>query len=665
MKQRIGYYTLFAAVALLCAVGCSEKDKDNNPDGTPDAPAVSTGVEVQFSAGVGSDTRTSHTPDGKTPQGFVVKWTGTDTELTGYDRVGICVGNPDNHNNLLAGAENVLYRPTRSASASPLEAVSGAVSGCEAGKTYNFYSYYPYDDNPNASLLNLKVPDLTRQTQAAPDDYTHLRTYDFLVARQEGVTIENSDVPVSVDFHYEHLFTSLQFRIKNKRSETVRINKITLSKQDGSELDYLLQYSFEGSYSTKADFLQLAVTAPADLAPGATQQFWMMVCPAYIPGATGLTISVEMNAATGVDCTYSLDKAAPERGFEAGGNYTLEIEIPEEKAASATQRFDDYKISAPEGIVWLAALVNNNFTFKGITVTLTEDIDMNGLSGKDLIAYLYSFDGIFDGQHHKIRNLEITETSKNTGFFGEVRNAVIKNVHVVGAKTSSLGYICGGLCGRAINSVISGCSYEGEMNMANVDTVGGIVASAWGNTVITGCKVSGSINIDGAYQGRWTGGILGVAKDDNVKITACYSDVTLISNTPRARVGGIIGDNGGSRYFPAITACYFTGSVTAANDPFTTAALAGSLHGYRLGEEQAAATIKANYVRKEMTGGGTTSAIGETTREFGPGDAWPSSAQHPAWTAAPDADGAENRYWKDLGSWNGGTNPVYPRLWWE
>lgn len=43
---------------------------------------------------------------------------------------------------------------------------------------------------------------------------------------------------------------------------------------------------------------------------------------------------------------------------------------------------------------------------------------------------------------------------------------------------------------------------------------------------------------------------------------------------------------------------------------------------------------------------------------------WPKAAKNLAWTASPDADGTENKYWKSLGGWNGGM-PEYPTLWWE
>ena len=59
---------------------------------------------------------------------------------------------------------------------------------------------------------------------------------------------------------------------------------------------------------------------------------------------------------------------------------------------------------------------------------------------------------------------------------------------------------------------------------------------------------------------------------------------------------------------------------------------------------------------------------------FGSSD-WPTSTNNTVWYADPSNDGTytagsdgvptgDYKFWKSLGSWNGGT-PQYPKLWWE
>ena len=81
-----------------------------------------------------------------------------------------------------------------------------------------------------------------------------------------------------------------------------------------------------------------------------------------------------------------------------------------------------------------------------------------------------------------------------------------------------------------------------------------------------------------------------------------------------------------------------------------------------------ATSVSECYVKAKI---GTDSG-GETV--FGDG-AWPTSTSGSVWLAAPNNDGTytagangvptgDYKFWKSLGSWNGGT-PQHPKLWWE
>lgn len=540
MKQRISYYTMFAAAVLLCAAACSKEDTDNNP-AIPDEPAGgNTGVNVQFTAGLGAETRTSHESDGKTPEGFIVKWKGYNDNQTTYDKVGILVENPTTQTSV-AGAKNVPYRPTTSAASSPLEADGTPLSGLEVGKTYNFYSYYPYDNNQSIHFGCVIVPNLKEQTQAAPGDNTHFETYDFLIAQQKGVTIEASSNPPTVDFQYKHLFTSLQFKLKNGRSAAVQINKITLERQDGNKMKIPTYYSFQvgrvGS-TTYFDFQQLTVTSPTDLSANSTQKFWMMLYPASIEDATELKLSVYLSDNNG-NYLYTLKKAVPKGGFEAGYNYTVEMDVKD--TGLSTDESWANAISNKEELKAFRNKVNNGTPYTGQTFRLTDHIDLTGETWEPIgKTNDKSFKGTFDGGGYHISGLNVNMTENGAGLFGGVDNGAIRNLRVSGNVTSTGKIYVGGIVGYSKNTTVEHCIFSGDVNGSQ--HVGGIAGAG---ATITGCYTKG--NVTGV---QFVGGIVGTGNAID-----CYSEAVVTNGT---NIGGIAGQNSGT-----VTRCYATGAVSA------------------------------------------------------------------------------------------------------
>lgn len=532
---------MFAAAVLLCATGCSKEDTDNNP-AIPDEPAGGTaGMTVQFTAGLGPDTRTSHESDGQTPEGFIVKWKGYNDNQTTYDKVGICVGNPEDNNNPVTNAKNVPYRPTNSSTSSPLEADETPLSGLEAGKTYNFYSYYPYNNNQFSTLKNVSVPNLKEQTQAAPGDNTHIGTYDFIYAKQEGVTIEEGSNPPTVDFQYKHFFSSLQFNLKNGRSTAVQINKIILERQDGSKIQIPQKYRFDlgkASTITYPDFQQLTVTSPADLSANSTQKFWMMLYPAGIEGAAELKLSVYLSDNNG-NYLYTLKKAVPTGGFEAGYNYTLEMNV-KDTGLSADESWAN-TISNKEELKAFRDKVNNGTPYTGQTFRLTNHIDLTGETWEPIGNSTNKFQGTFNGGGYHIKNLTVNVSTANAGLFGRVENGAIRNLRVSGNVTSTGTWI-GGIVGYPTNTTVENCIFNGTVN--GDQYVGGITGAGSSST-ITGCYTKG--NVTGV---QFVGGITGTGN-----VTDCYSEAVVANG---ANIGGIAGQNSGT-----VTHCYATGEVSA------------------------------------------------------------------------------------------------------
>ena len=147
--------------------------------------------------------------------------------------------------------------------------------------------------------------------------------------------------------------------------------------------------------------------------------------------------------------------------------------------------------------------------------------------------YSKQYQGTFDGNGKTIRNLFISSTSNEIGFFGHAADCRIKNITFDNAKVKgndncSTGILagCAGSCVIENIKTTGNCSVEG-----NYET-GGIAGRANGN--ISNCENHAIVN--GFY---YVGGIVGICFDSGNTITSCanYGEITGTEHF----VGGIIG----------------------------------------------------------------------------------------------------------------------------
>lgn len=109
----------------------------------------------------------------------------------------------------------------------------------------------------------------------------------------------------------------------------------------------------------------------------------------------------------------------------------------------------EYLISSAEALAGLGELVSNGVDFKGITIKLTNDLDLGGETS-GLVFYpigyksetpddVYPFKGTFDGQGHRIRDLyqntwnikgnyNGTYYNQSLGLFAYLQDATVKNL---------------------------------------------------------------------------------------------------------------------------------------------------------------------------------------------------------------------------------------------
>jgi hypothetical protein len=183
-----------------------------------------------------------------------------------------------------------------------------------------------------------------------------------------------------------------------------------------------------------------------------------------------------------------------------------------------------YLISSKTDMESLATSVNNGYSYFGKYFLLTIDLkDITTIVGITPVGTTEKFfSGIFNGDGHNVE-INITDISRlngSIGLFGTIKNAEIKNLSVSGsillgshATPALRGYSYAGICGRAVNSIITDCYNTTDISIYNMTdlNVGGICGLVE-NTMIINCYNTGNLYAR-AYNGclAWSSGIYGVA----------------------------------------------------------------------------------------------------------------------------------------------------------
>ena len=246
-------------------------------------------------------------------------------------------------------------------------------------------------------------------------------------------------------------------------------------------------------------------------------------------------------------------------------------------------------LTTAEQIAGLATLVNNGNDFAGISVSLDDDIDLDGRQWTP-IGTGDAFNGIFDGSGHTVSNLAVgTSASPGAllgGLFGtadtyaRIRNLSvegsvytagsgnhaallagvcmgdIENCHVSGIVKSDSN--AGGLTAMATGSIIT-CSSDATVTGGS-DT-GGLVGYYYptsGGDIFSNCSATGDVAMTSNIYS--CGGLIGIYYS-RVDITDSYAtgDVTTEGETTCA--GGFLGSYSAWTPGLVISGCWATGSV--------------------------------------------------------------------------------------------------------
>ena len=395
------------------------------------------------------------------------------------------------------------------------------------------------------------------------------------------------------------------------------------SAAPGTDGKYIYQSAyFLASADGAGSMLNIALNTYITAAPGTP---FKTITVNNVPTKKNVRTNVLMDfAATSSTYTYTLDFA----DFDATdiNHKTVSIWDGTYPAANTGATFSggDGSQATPYiiGSATDFAQFAKNTTSKNYRDTYFKlDVDIN-LNDKPWTP-TKEFRGVFDGQHHKITGLKVSVAGEEVGLFGQLSSTGrLSNLHVSGdvENTSpTTYYAAGGICG-VHSGVITNCSFSGSVR--GTETVGGIAGRE--SSAIP--KIYGCYN-EGAIDGANAGGILGKNDGYGCEIKGCYN------------IGAIQSSSGGT--FGAITSSTADGSSVMAS-----------------------CYVKEKYAAAHVTE--------ETV--FG-SSGWPTSTNNTVWYADPSNDGTYTagsdgvptgnyKFWKSLGSWNGGT-PQYPKLWWE
>jgi len=284
-------------------------------------------------------------------------------------------------------------------------------------------------------------------------------------------------------------------------------------------------------------------------------------------------------------------------------------------------QFFEVELSTPRQLAEFAAKVNEGDTFKGKTVLLTGDIDMQGVAytpAGSVASYpSKTFAGTFDGQNFTIRNLVAaavpTAAYETAGLFGSI-TGVVKNVRLENVTVTSHHY-AGAVVGfsstnvgmRVENCHVDGATITSEVEQLgsgsydNGDKAGGIIGYCVAGDAVTGCSVRNATITAYRDLGGIAGCAAGAITDNKVEKVTLIQNLTNGYKDPApATIGAIVGrkESGFTESGNVAAEVTISSEIEAASSEGVAAALAAASDGTTIrlaaGEYTLPSSFKAN-----------------------------------------------------------------------
>ena|GEM_PF-3420809 len=287
------------------------------------------------------------------------------------------------------------------------------------------------------------------------------------------------------------------------------------------------------------------------------------------------------------------------------GTKTVNFAVAATTLSGSGTEGSPFTIGSDDDWTEFAASVNSGFTFSGMYVKMTDNVNASSMAGQ---YDSKPFSGTFDGDH-KTLNLSIvnsgssgslTDPSTGTAPFHYIKNAVIKDVKTTGS-VSATAIHTSGLVGLADGTnTILGCTVSATINTTS-NHVGGVLAHGIAsNTTIQDCTFNGTINgssggssyVAGLYG--WSHGGSSVVK--NSLENGTYTNVSTFNPVFLGWQGGAsvsgtyyLNGNGdyGTRVYTAVPDGEMCGQVTAVdgNNYYALTTVSGINEKYQLLDE--------------------------------------------------------------------------------
>lgn len=296
-------------------------------------------------------------------------------------------------------------------------------------------------------------------------------------------------------------------------------------------------------------------------------------------GGTSMVATHSDNGnATGITFYVKNQTVADALKTAQGSAYGYEVIFLNEISAGFYEMKNDegtwYEISSKEGLEYFAKTVNGDSeadlvaeNYSGMTVKLMADIDLNNEEWMPIGNSTNNFKGIFDGNEHKISNLNIDMADKsNVGLFGMTTNGEIKNLTIENATITGRLNV-GVVAGTPYTSKYTNIAVTGHVEVNGMSYVGGVGGkNAYANwtDITVNVDETSYVNADSVENGTayrtYVGGVIGFMGEGGHEVKNVTSNIDVIGST--CDVGGIAGI---AHYGNKFTNCSSSGDVKITN----------------------------------------------------------------------------------------------------
>lgn len=205
-----------------------------------------------------------------------------------------------------------------------------------------------------------------------------------------------------------------------------------------------------------------------------------------------------------------------------------------------------YEIETAFQLEWFKNYVNAGNT--NANAKLLNDINLRNKDWYPIGNNDRRYTGTFDGQGFTVRNVLITTTSVDRGFFGKLGSGgVVKNLNLENVQITTNRNYTGGLVGVLNNASVINCHVRGIKITNTGQYIGGLVGQTEGTITIADSSVTGTETMNTIVGSSYVGGFVGRNDTSNANfMNNVVNGVNVSATATDSRAGGFAGYNEGT-----------------------------------------------------------------------------------------------------------------------